>query len=282
MSFSAKPSDTWEMPTRLLGRRTIVFDRLDSTNTYAAALGNDPAHDGLVVVAREQTAGRGQHGRTWEAPAGSSVLLSVLLFPPPPLRRPALLTAWAAVSVCNTIYELAGLHGLIKWPNDVLVDSRKVCGILIEQRTVASFQLPVAGGELARASPAAGNSRLATICGIGLNLNQTAGHFAVAGLAQAGSLASITAKRYDCDAAARLLVQYLDAEYDQLMRGQLLGLESSWKERLGLLGTHVVAECADGDWQGRMIDVGWDGLQLETSSGLVRLLPETVRHLRPA
>src|SRR5262245_6869784 len=186
MNSSAKPSDTWELPTRLLGRRTIVFDRLDSTNTYAATLASDPANDGLVVVAREQTAGRGQHGRSWHAPAGSSVLLSVLLFPPPLLLRPALLTAWAAVSVCESIGELAGLEAQIKWPNDVLIDDRKVCGILIEQAKGA-------------------------VVGIGLNLNQTAEYFAFAGLAQASSLASLTTKRYDGDAAARLLVQQLDA-----------------------------------------------------------------------
>jgi hypothetical protein len=100
-------------------------------------------------------------------------------------------------------------------------------------------------------------------------------------LEQAGSLASITAKRYDCDAAVRLLVQQLDAEHDRLTQGEVGSLESSWKQRLGLLGAHAVAECADGEWHGRLIDVGWDGVQLETPSGIVRLLPETVRHLRP-
>src|SRR5262249_51940124 len=132
------PSAEWRLKTRCLGRRVLVFDRLDSTNTFAAALAHDPANEGVVVLAREQTAGRGQYQRTWQAPAGTSVLLSVLLFPPPTLRRPALLTAWAAVSVCEAILQLTGLQAKIKWPNDVLIRGRKVCGILIEQRTVAS------------------------------------------------------------------------------------------------------------------------------------------------
>src|SRR5207245_2431978 len=112
--------------TRRLGRRVLVFDQLDSTSTYAAGLAGDPANDGMVILAREQTAGRGQHGRTWSAPAGSSVLLSVLLFPPPELRRPAILTAWVAVSVCETILKLTGLQAKIKWPNDVLIRGKKV------------------------------------------------------------------------------------------------------------------------------------------------------------
>ena len=75
--------------------------------------------------------------------------MSVLLFPPPELRRPALLTAWAAVSVCETILPGGtGHQATIKWPNDVLVAGRKVCGILIEQNR-------------------------GTVAGIGLNVNQT-------------------------------------------------------------------------------------------------------------
>src|SRR5215468_6830547 len=103
MSISVKPADAWNLPTKHLGRRTLVFDQLDSTNSHAALLADDPANDGLAVLAREQTAGRGQHGRVWTAPAGSSVLLSVLLFPPPELRRPVVLAALAAVAVCETV-----------------------------------------------------------------------------------------------------------------------------------------------------------------------------------
>src|SRR5436189_3289930 len=95
---------------RRIGRRVLVYDCVESTNSLALAVAGDPASDGLVLVAREQTAGRGQHGRTWLSPAGSSVLLSAVLFPPPPLRRPAILTAWAAVSVCETIRETTGLE----------------------------------------------------------------------------------------------------------------------------------------------------------------------------
>jgi BirA family biotin operon repressor/biotin-[acetyl-CoA-carboxylase] ligase len=293
MNFSATPSDTWELPTRRLGRRTIVFDRLDSTNTYAASQADDPANDGLVVIAREQTTGRGQHGRTWQAPAGSSVLLSVLVFPPPALRRPAVLTAWAAVSVCETIRGLTGLQAQIKWPNDVLIHGRKVCGILIEQKTVASCQLPL--GEPAAlaagscgphpAANAAGSParhwQLATICGIGLNVNQTSRQFAAAGLEQAGSLAIFNGHEFDCDDTARLLIQQLDAEYSRLLDGDLALLEASWKRWLGLLGKFVAAECPNCEHHGRLCDVSWDSVLLDTQSGPVRLLPETVRHLRP-
>src|SRR3954451_14175860 len=106
---------------RSIGRRVLVYDRVESTNSLALELASDPASEGVVLVAREQSAGRGQHGRTWVSPAGSSVLLSAVLFPPPSLRRPAILTAWAAVSVCETIRETTGLEPAIKWPNDVFL-----------------------------------------------------------------------------------------------------------------------------------------------------------------
>src|SRR5207249_2250573 len=118
-----------------------------------------------------------------------SVLLSVLLFPPPALRRPALLTAWATVSVCETILKLANLQAKIKWPNDVLVRGRKVCGILIEQRTTGHAEHP-----------------LAAVVGIGLNLTQSAEAFEAAGLPLAGSLASMSGTTLAHDEVAKILI----------------------------------------------------------------------------
>src|SRR5947199_8393836 len=115
------PHEEWALNTRLIGRRTLVFDCVDSTNTVAARLADDPANDGAAVLAAEQTAGRGQHGRRWQCRPGDGVLLSVLLFPPPALRRPAVLTALAAAAVCETVRRLTGLPPRIKWPNDVLL-----------------------------------------------------------------------------------------------------------------------------------------------------------------
>jgi BirA family biotin operon repressor/biotin-[acetyl-CoA-carboxylase] ligase len=259
------PRDEWHLDTRRLGRRVLVFDRLDSTSNVAAALAGDGV--GLAVLAGEQTGGRGQHGRTWTCPPGSGVLLSVLLFPPPPLRRPAILTAWAAVSVCETVLELTGLQAGIKWPNDVLIRGRKVCGILIEQRVVHGAEA---------ASPA-------TVCGIGLNVNQTADDFSAAGLPEAASLAVFTGRRRDCSTVARRLLHHLDEQYDALWAGELASLEVSWGGRLGLIGKEVVAECADGLHRGRLHELTWDGVDLvRPDGGEERLRPEAVTHLFPA
>jgi BirA family biotin operon repressor/biotin-[acetyl-CoA-carboxylase] ligase len=260
---SDAPAEDWQLPTRRLGQHVHVYDRLVSTNTHALALAGRPDLDGLVILAREQTAGRGQHGRTWLAPAKSSVLLSVLLFPPPPLRRPALLTSWAAVAVGEAIATLTGEQASIKWPNDVLLHGRKVCGILIEQRNSGD---PVAP--------------LATVVGIGLNVTQPAEVFADARLPLAGSLASMTGQRLATEEVARRLLLALDEEYDRLVQGNLATLEARWKDRLGLLGQRVAVEAIHGDLVGRLLDVKLAGIELEVAPGDVRRLqPETIRHL---
>jgi BirA family biotin operon repressor/biotin-[acetyl-CoA-carboxylase] ligase len=250
-----QPRDIWNLDTRLLGRPTLVFAQLDSTNNYAASLAGDPANDGVAVITDEQTAGRGQHGRTWTAAPKASVLLSLLLFPSPPLRRPAILTAWAAVSVCETVRRIVGVQAKIKWPNDVVLKGRKVCGILIEQGR-------------------------GTVAGIGLNVRQTAEDFAAAELPFATSLGQHTTVALDTHAVARILLDVLDEEYARLCDGDLATLEACWKWHLDLLGKEVRAECLDGECRGRLLEIAFDGLILRQPDGSeLRLPPERVKHL---
>ncbi len=258
------PDDVWRLDTARIGRRVQVHGLLDSTNALALSLGDDPAHDGLAILARAQTAGRGQHGRSWQAPAGSSVLLSVLLFPPPPLRRPALMVAWAAVAVCEMVLKLADTQAAIKWPNDVLIRGRKVCGILIEQRTTGHADHP-----------------LATVVGIGLNVAQPQEYFDAAQLPAATSLMLASGQAFTSDEVARALLQQLDDDYQRLCDGDFTLLESQWKGRLGLLGKPVHVEGIAQSHQGRLLDVTLDHVELQAADGRVlRLAPESVRHVQ--
>jgi BirA family transcriptional regulator, biotin operon repressor / biotin---[acetyl-CoA-carboxylase] ligase len=110
---------------RALGRPRLHLRATTSTNDRARALAQDGAPHGTLVTAGEQHAGRGRQGRTWSAPPGRALLLSLVLRDPP-----ALLPLAAGVAVA----EVAGPAAQIKWPNDVLVDGRKVAGILAEGR----------------------------------------------------------------------------------------------------------------------------------------------------
>lgn len=257
------PRDTRHFDTAHIGRRVLYFDELDSTNTRAAELArSEPDTDGLVLIADQQTAGRGQYGRVWQSRPGSSLLMSVVLRTPPELRRPVILTAWAAVAVADAVYALSGAQARIKWPNDLLVRGKKVCGILIEQSGTGSA--------------------VTTIAGIGLNLNQTADEFAAANLPDAASLQMIGGRPIDPRHAAEVVIRKLDAEYARLRSGERVAVEADWKWRIGLLGLVVEIEHRDATTSvGRLFDMSFDGLEVETPDGFVRAVaPETVSHLR--
>ena len=169
------------------------------------------------------------------------------------------MTAWAAVAVAEAVRELTGVQARIKWPNDLLVRGKKVCGILIEQ----------------------GHG---VVAGVGLNLAQTADDFAAAGLPDATSLAVAAGTAPDVGAAADAVIRRLDAEYDRLLAGELVPLEADWKWRVGLLGRAVIAELADGTTAaGRLRELSFDGVELDAGGLAPRVLrPELVRQLRPA
>lgn len=240
-----------------IGIRRQHHGSIASTNSHATTFAIDPTNHGLVITADSQTAGRGQYERNWSAPSCSSVLMSVLLFPPPDLRRASILTAWAAVSVCETIRQATGLQPQLKWPNDVLIRNKKVCGILCE------------GGAQH------------VVAGIGLNVNQEKQHFEHLGLPTATSMAIESCSVHEVQRIAEQLIQRLDAEYSRLVQGDIAAIESDWKSRFGLLGQTVALERMDGRIAtGSLLGLRFDGVEIAMSNGEQLLLaPEAIRHL---
>lgn len=255
------PHSELKLSTQLIGRRVLVYDSLPSAMTAAAALAHDPIHNGTAILAGMQTAGRGQYGRSWLAAAGSSVLLAVVFFPPRQVRKSALLTAWATVSVADTVLNLTQLRPRIKWPNDVLLQAKKIAGILIESRS----------GENASA-----------VVGIGLNVAQSPEQLAVAGLPEATSLSACTGRQFEVLDVARALLEELDQQYASALSGNFALLELAWAERVGLIGLEVIATTTDGEeHRGRLLTQSSDRLELIRSNGSIeRIAPESVRGLR--
>lgn len=130
------------------------YDSLSSTNTEAAEQARRGAAEGTVIVAREQTEGRGRHGRAWASPAGAGFYLSIILRPRFEIARFPLLTLLAALAVREALKRTVNLATDIKWSNDVLARGRKLCGILAE--TVETSQ------------------GISVVLGIGINLRQEA------------------------------------------------------------------------------------------------------------
>lgn len=250
------------MHRRHIGLRHIHHPETDSTNNRAAELAREAETGGTVITAGVQSRGRGQYGRVWSSMPDENVLMSVLLFPPPALRHPAILTAFAAVSVCETVATLTGESTAIKWPNDVLFQGSKICGILIESGIHRH----------------GGDSPQHFVVGIGLNVNQSSADFAARDLPMAASLAMITGRRHEVDHVANTLIDRLDLEYDRLMRGEHSHLESRWKKGIGLVGRRVAVERMDGDTLvGQLVDFGFETVVLDSR----RFKSAEIRHIFP-
>ena len=109
-----------------------LLDRVTSTNTVLKELAENGVKEGRVLIAREQSAGKGRKGRSFYSPRNGSLYMSVLLRPAIPMGQALSITTMAAVSVARAIEETSGKHALIKWVNDVFLDQKKICGILTE------------------------------------------------------------------------------------------------------------------------------------------------------
>lgn len=144
---------------RTVGAALLCLDTVDSTNNELKRRA-DTAPDGLAVLAQEQTGGRGRLGRSFISPAGKGLYLSVLLRPQCVLADAGMLTAWTAVAVCRALERCCGVRAGIKWPNDIMLEGRKLCGILTE------LELEAETAALRH-----------VIVGVGINVSQDAADF---------------------------------------------------------------------------------------------------------
>ena len=127
------------METKWAGSNVVYYDEIDSTNNRAKEAGDNKAPHGTLFVADMQVAGKGRRGRVWQSPAGSSIYMTILLYPEiSPLKAPQL-TLVMAIAVAEGIKAVTGLDTKIKWPNDIVVNGRKICGILTEMSTEIDY-----------------------------------------------------------------------------------------------------------------------------------------------
>ncbi len=246
------------LATRRIGRRIAVWNRVTSTNDLAARAGTSPSNDGLVVLADEQTAGRGRRGRSWIAPPCSSILMSVVLFPPRHLAANvpeagfgcAWLTALAAVAAAELVTAWTGSDVKIKWPNDIRIDGRKIAGILVE-RVSAPARPDMTGppGAIAHA-------RWGAVIGIGLNVNLNRDAFPPELAAGATSMQiEAGGESFDRSEVARDLIRRLDHWYDASRSRGVEILNAPWQSRSEHLGRIVRIATRSGSLRGRLVEV---------------------------
>jgi BirA family biotin operon repressor/biotin-[acetyl-CoA-carboxylase] ligase len=236
---------TSPLPARLAASRHPWASHLHllaetpSTNDEVLELARGGAPHGTTVLARRQTSGRGRLGRTWESRPGDSLCLSVLVRPGPSPRAPGALTLAAGLAVHRALTALTSLPLHIKWPNDILWEDKKLCGILTESGSTS--------GRLDYA-----------VIGIGINLNQTASDFSPDLRASAASLLGLTGRSWSADETAASVLHDLETVLRQPWDHTLM----AWKAACASLGRPIRLQTPQGPRSGTLLDIGPDGALL--------------------
>ena len=237
-----------------VGKRIDCFDSIDSTNAYLKRIALDGAPDGTVAVAAEQTSGR---GRSFQSAAGKGVYLSILLRPQLTPQQLMPLTGLIAVAMSRAVDRVAGTHSQIKWTNDLILNGRKLCGILTE--------LSVEGetGELQY-----------VVAGIGFNVSQREEDFDGEVSKIATSILRETGKLVSRAELAAAMIAELDALYTALKTGDTSGYLDEYRRRCVTIGREVQLLWQDTKEKVTALDVDEEfGLIVRRENGTV----ETVR-----
>jgi BirA family biotin operon repressor/biotin-[acetyl-CoA-carboxylase] ligase len=217
----------------------------------------------VVAVADRQTAGRGRLNRTWEAPPGSALLVSVLLRPDLLPTHVHSTTMAAAVAASDACEEVAGFRPLLKWPNDVVVEGRKLAGLLAE-------------AELS------GDDVNAVVVGMGFNVNWDAPPPDLAEIAIAAS--EVAGRPVDRDTLLDRFLDRFEEHYSALVEpGGWRGTLLNYRRLSATLGQQVRVEVSGETFTGKALEITGEGHLLVESEGDVRRIPAgDVVHLRPA
>ncbi len=230
--------------SRVFGRRDYFYYReIDSTNNRALELAADGYPEGTVVVAETQTAGRGRRGRTWYSPPRHGLYLSVILRPQLPVREIPRVSLVIGVAVAETLEAAFQLPARIKWPNDILINNRKIAGVLSEVVT--------------------GSQGIdCIVTGIGLNINNPLQDFP-------GDLrtapTSVLAEKETPVSRVRVLqelLMHLETRYYQLLEGNFNGILDKGKSLSTIIGKEVEYDSQNGPAIGQAVDIDDNGFLL--------------------
>ena len=206
---------------RVIGRRIHHYDLIGSTMDEARRLASEGAPEGTVVIAEEQTAGRGRFNRAWVSPRGENLSFSVILTPP--ASQLPYMNMAATLAVARTVADIADLQPTIKWPNDVRVGGLKISGILIETAIESA-------------------DAVCSIIGIGVNVNFDPSLYSeIADIST--SLYRETDKRRNRTPVLRTLLARFDDAYDAVRVGK--SLTADWSVMLDTLGRTVTLRAQD-------------------------------------
>ncbi|MGI5999357.1 MAG: biotin--[acetyl-CoA-carboxylase] ligase [Lutispora sp.] len=243
------------LKTKFIGRDIIYLDSVDSTNSYGKRMAEGDFWDGTVIIAEEQTSGRGRLGRDWVSPKGKGIWMTIMLKPDIKPNLASQVTLIAAVAVLKAIKSIYNMDIMIKWPNDLVVNGKKVCGILTEL-----------GAEI---------ERINYLCvGIGINANSEESDFINKALDTATSIKIATSIKVERkELIARILTVFENYYSLFLEKGSIGFMIEEYKKYLINIGKEVRLITKNEEIQAKAEDI--------TSEGhlLVRLKDGTLKEI---
>ena len=251
------------LATKWLGRTIHFYDQVESTNLLAVELAQGDAPEGVVVLADQQLSGRGRGSRSWHSPAGVGIYCSVILRPQVEPEKGQLITLMASVSIVKAIERQTGLSPRVKWPNDVLINDKKVAGILLEAG--------VSGARIGYA-----------VIGFGINANNGRGDLPEDIGVNASSLRMELKKTVDRGALVIEIFSELEKIYHSFQRENFSVVLQQWRHHSSTLGQRVRIWQRDQSTEGVAVDLTEEGgllLKVEGGKQIVVHAGE-VEHLR--
>ncbi|WP_044336372.1 biotin--[acetyl-CoA-carboxylase] ligase [Rossellomorea aquimaris] len=239
------------LQTKTLGRVIHYEESVQSTQRIAHVLAGDGAAEGTLVVADEQTAGRGRLMREWHSSKGTGIWMSLILKPLLPPQKAPQFTLITAVAVVQAIEEVTDLHPQIKWPNDILIDGKKVTGILTELQ-------------------AESDKINSIIIGIGMNVNHTREHFPDELQTIATSLAIEQGNTLSRSEMVQKVLERIEALYSIYMKEGFTPIKLLWESYAISIGKKIRARTINGTIEGKALGITDEGvLKIEDSTGTV-------------
>lgn len=221
--------------TKWAGRTLYFFESTGSTNPDAKHFAEEGAPHGAIVVAERQTAGRGRRGRSWESPAGKSIYFTIIVRPKFAPDKASMITLVMALAVAEAIREETGLSTKIKWPNDIVVNGKKVCGILTEMSMMPEM-----------------NEIQFLVAGVGVNVNQESVEEFPEGLrGMATSLKMESGRQIARAALLERILNHFEKDYEAFGRTlDLSGLQARYEAMLVSRDTRVLVLDPAGEYTG--------------------------------
>lgn len=252
------------LDTRVIGKApgwpNQIKIRLDSTNTRAAELAASGAPEGVVVIARQQTAGRGRQARVWHSPPDSGIYMSFVLRPQLPPHELPIISLVAGVAVVDACEQVCGIKLGLKWVNDLVWEGRKVGGILAEMSSMQASVVPGTDVGSIQAAP--------VVLGIGINIALVEEDVPEELRSKVQWLERITGSTIDASALVAAICTMLESYYNDVQHGMQDLIIHLWKERSVTLGKEIRANLAGREVSGLAYDLGPNGaLLVRTDAG---------------